>query len=88
MVTFVNDVCARFEVLDAENVVAKLNKLQLKDNLSDYQDKFKELKALKLGKNRYSSEDYFVSSFLSGFKEEIQIESKCFNHNISLKQSP
>lgn len=41
------------EDLDHDDLVAEFNKLQEKDNVSEYKDKFEELKALIIGKNRH-----------------------------------
>lgn len=60
-----------FKDLGHEDIVAEFNKLQQIGSTSDYQDKFDELRALMLGRTRQLPEDYFVSSFSSGLKEEI-----------------
>lgn len=40
--------------------------------MQDYQEKFKELKTLLLYKDTRLSEQYFVSSFISGLREELK----------------
>ena len=47
-------------------------KLQQEGNVEDYQEKFEELKPLLLIKKRNLDENYFISSFRSGLKEEIK----------------
>lgn len=54
-----------------EDIAFKFNKPQ-QTELCDYQDKFEELRAVRLRSNMRLSEDYFISSFLSDFKEEIR----------------
>lgn len=78
-VTYINDVSARFEDLDLEDVVAKLNKLQLNDDLSDYQDKLEVLEALMLGKNWYL---FKINSypFLVDSRKKFELKCKCSSH--------
>lgn len=40
--------------------------------MEEYQERFEELKPLMLTKNRNLDENYFISSFISGLKEEIK----------------
>ena len=40
--------------------------------MREYQEQFEELKPLMLIKNRNLDEHYFISSFISGLKEEIK----------------
>ena len=41
-------------------------------SVKDYQEKFEELSSLMLIRDPHLSESYFVSSFISGIKEEIK----------------
>lgn len=49
----------------------KFNKLVQIGSLSEYIDRFEELKSM-LYKNSYLDEDYFVSKFISGLKGDLQ----------------
>ena len=40
--------------------------------MEEYEEKFEELKTLMLIRNPKLDEEYFVSSFISGLKEEIK----------------
>ncbi|XP_027088762.1 uncharacterized protein [Coffea arabica] len=64
--------CRRFNDRSCKDIVEEFNKLQQLGNMEDYQEKFEELKALMLIKNRNLDENYFISSFISGLKEEIK----------------
>nr|XP_027097511.1 uncharacterized protein LOC113717062 [Coffea arabica] len=64
--------CCRFNDRTCKDVVEEFNKLQQIGNVEDYQEKFEELKALMMMKNRNLDEKYFISSFISGLKEEIK----------------
>ncbi|KAL4367674.1 hypothetical protein GQ457_05G014770 [Hibiscus cannabinus] len=67
-----------FDVLKWEciNVVRWFNKLVQKSSVEDYQEKFEELEPLMLQQNTQLSEGYFVSSFISGLKEELKYKVK------------
>lgn len=52
--------------------VEEFNKLQQVDSVEKYQEEFESLRSLLLAKNPSLSEQYFVSSFLSGLKEELK----------------
>lgn len=58
--------------------MTEFNKLQQEGNVSDYQDCFEKLRASTVIKNRYLTEEYFVSSFFSGLQEEIRSETQLF----------
>ena len=64
--------CKRFCNKICRDIVEEFNKIQQIGSVEDYQEKFQELKPLMLMKNPQLDEGYFVSSFISGFKEEIK----------------
>ena len=53
-------------------MIEEFNKLQQKGAVEEYEEKFEELKTLMLLRNQKLDELYFVSSFISGLKEEIR----------------
>ncbi|KAF5203421.1 hypothetical protein FRX31_006991 [Thalictrum thalictroides] len=55
-----------------ENVIEEFNKLLQTGSILEYQEKFEELQALVLLKNKNLDEGYFVDSFISGLKAEIR----------------
>ncbi|KAL4348724.1 hypothetical protein GQ457_17G014770 [Hibiscus cannabinus] len=69
---FISDLCHRFDDRNYGDVVEEFNKLLQKGSVDDYQEKFEELKPYMLQHNPHLDEDYFVSSFVSGLKEEIK----------------
>ncbi|XP_027127715.2 uncharacterized protein [Coffea arabica] len=64
--------CLRFNDRTGRDIVEEFNKLQQVGSVEEYQEKFEELKALMMIRNRNLDEKYFISSFLSGLKEEIK----------------
>ena len=46
--------------------------MQQEDSVKEYHEKFEELKPLMLVKNRNLDENYFISNFISGLKEDIK----------------
>ncbi|KAL4378560.1 hypothetical protein GQ457_02G035680 [Hibiscus cannabinus] len=69
---FISDLCHRSDDRNYGDVVEEFNKLLQKGSVDDYQEKFEELKPYMLQHNPHLDEDYFVSSFVSGIKEEIK----------------
>lgn len=63
-----------------EDAIVEFKKLQQKESINDYQDKFEELRTL-LGKSQHISEDYFMSSSLSGLNKEVCNETQMFKPN-------
>ncbi|KAL4347310.1 hypothetical protein GQ457_17G016110 [Hibiscus cannabinus] len=57
-------------------VVEEFNKLVQKGSVEEYQQRFEELHPLMLQQNTQLSEGYFVSSFISGLKEELKHKVK------------
>lgn len=70
---FITDVVARFENPEHKDVQELFNKLKQVTTVDDYEDKFEELRAMVLHKNGGFTEDYFMSSFLSGLKDHIKV---------------
>ncbi|XP_027124419.1 uncharacterized protein [Coffea arabica] len=64
--------CKRFTDSICKDIVEEFNKLQQGGSVREYQEQFEELKPLMLIKNRNLDENYFISSFISGLKEEIK----------------
>ena len=52
-------------------MVEEFNKLQQARKVEEYQEKFEELKTLMMIKKSHLDEEYFVSSFISGLRDEI-----------------
>ena len=50
----------------------EFNKLRQSSKVEEYKEKFEELKTLMIIRNQHLDEEYFVSSFISGLKEEIK----------------
>ncbi|XP_027062727.1 uncharacterized protein [Coffea arabica] len=65
--------CRRFNDQTCKDIVEEFNKLQQVGTIDDYQERFEELKPLMMIKNRNLDENYFISSFISGLKEEIKL---------------
>lgn len=72
------DVINRFEDPDTRDVQDLFNKLSQTGSVSEYEDRFEELRALVVTKNRNLTEEYFVSSFISGLQEHIKGAVKMF----------
>ncbi|XP_071906170.1 uncharacterized protein [Coffea arabica] len=70
--------CERFSGKGSRDVIEEFNKLQQKGAVEEYEEKFEELKTLMLLRNPKLDELYFVSSFISGLKEEIRPMVKMF----------
>ncbi|XP_071920623.1 uncharacterized protein [Coffea arabica] len=61
-----------FDNRNDKDVVEEFNNLQEAGNVEEYQERFEELKTLMMIKNPHLDEEYFISSFISGFKDEIK----------------
>ena len=70
--------CKRFSGKGSLDVVGEFNKLQQKGSVKEYEEKFEKLKTLMLIRNPRLDESYFVSSFISGLKNEIKTMAKMF----------
>lgn len=62
-------ICVRFGSRD--DIVKKFNKLVQERNVDDDVEKFEELKSLMSVLNLSLLESYYVSSFISGLKDDI-----------------
>ncbi|XP_027120880.2 uncharacterized protein [Coffea arabica] len=71
-VEFGDLLCKRFADSICKDVVEEFNKLRQEGSIEEYQEKFEELKPLMLIKIRNLDENYFISNFISGLKEEIK----------------
>nr|XP_027099356.1 uncharacterized protein LOC113718666 [Coffea arabica] len=73
--------CQRFKGTCCRDIVEEFNKLQQVGTVEVYQEKFEELKTLMLIQNPSFSEEYFISSFTSGLKEELKPMVKMLKPN-------
>lgn len=62
----------RFKELGGDNVIEEFNKLSHTSTIKDYQEQFEILHPLVSVIQPSLKEVYFVSSFISGLKEEIK----------------
>ncbi|XP_020104448.1 uncharacterized protein LOC109721311 [Ananas comosus] len=69
---FAQDVCKRFDSNGLRDVVEEFNKLTQQGTVEDYQEQFEYLRSRLLQTSSQFSPDYFLSSFLSGLKEELK----------------
>ncbi|KAL4348329.1 hypothetical protein GQ457_17G014550 [Hibiscus cannabinus] len=69
---FTADLCHRFSDKNCSDIIEEFNKLIQKGSVEDYQGKFEERKPYMLLYNVSLEEGYFVSSFVSGLKEELK----------------
>ncbi|XP_027076964.1 uncharacterized protein [Coffea arabica] len=77
--------CERFSGRNSRDIVEEFNKLHQKGTIEDYEEKFEELKTLMLTRNPRLDESYFVSSFISGLKDEIKPTVKMFKPQTLMK---
>ncbi|XP_027183811.1 uncharacterized protein LOC113782099 [Coffea eugenioides] len=77
--------CERFSGGSSRDIVEEFNKLQQRGSVEEYEEKFEELKTLMLMKNPRLDELYFVSSFISGLKEDIKPMVKMFKPQTLMK---
>ncbi|XP_071924750.1 uncharacterized protein [Coffea arabica] len=73
---FASELCRRFGDIRGEDVIEEFNKLYQDSAVLAYQEKFEELRATVMVKLPLLSKSYYVSSFLSGLKEEIKAAVK------------
>jgi hypothetical protein len=67
---FSQDLCRRFGSQD--DIVKEFNKLIQDGNMDEYIEKFEEMRSLMGALNPLLPEAYYVSSFISGLKDEIK----------------
>ncbi|KAL4303944.1 hypothetical protein GQ457_10G001980 [Hibiscus cannabinus] len=65
-------ICHRFCDKTLNDTIEEFNKLIQKSSVEEYQERFEELKPFMLQQNPHLDESYFISSFISGLKEEIK----------------
>ncbi|KAL4346959.1 hypothetical protein GQ457_17G027670 [Hibiscus cannabinus] len=73
---FTADLCHRFCDRAYTDIIEEFNKLVQRTTVDEYQERFEELKPYIIQQNPYQEETYFVSSFLSGLKEELRYKVK------------
>ncbi|XP_039066152.1 uncharacterized protein LOC120211739 [Hibiscus syriacus] len=73
---FVSDMCHRFTDKGYIDVIDEFNKLTQLSSAEEYEAQFEELQPYLLQINPELGEEYFVSSFLSGLKEELKHKVK------------
>ncbi|KAL4281431.1 hypothetical protein GQ457_03G011630 [Hibiscus cannabinus] len=73
---FVADLCHRFCDKNHSDIIEDFNKLFQTTTVLDYQEKFEELLPFMLQHNCHLQEPYFISSFISGLKEELKHKVK------------
>ncbi|XP_038995777.1 uncharacterized protein LOC120120131 [Hibiscus syriacus] len=73
---FEADLCHRFCDRNYSDIIEEFNKLMQKGSVEEYQEKFEELRPYLLQQNMQLGENYFVSSFISGLKEELKHKVK------------
>ncbi|CAL1413314.1 unnamed protein product [Linum trigynum] len=69
---FVAELVRRFEDVSMGGVVGEFNKLRQRGSLLDYQEKFDDLRSQMIAYNPAFTEDYFISSFISGLEDELR----------------
>lgn len=62
----------RFSERGIRDEIEEFNKLQQTGTVLEYQERFEELKSLLLTKDPRLPETYFISSFISGLREELK----------------
>ena len=70
--TFEDLLFKRFDSRSGKDVVEDFNKLRQSGKVKEYQERFEELKTHMMIRNQHLDEEYFVSSFISGLKDEIK----------------
>nr|CAD1818748.1 unnamed protein product [Ananas comosus var. bracteatus] len=69
---FAQDVCRRFDSNGLQDVVEEFNKLTQQGTVEEYQERFEYLRSRLLQTASHFAPDYFLSSFLSGLKDELK----------------
>nr|CAD1818222.1 unnamed protein product [Ananas comosus var. bracteatus] len=76
--TFAHDLCKRFDSNGLRDIVEEFNKLAQHGTVEEYQEQFEELRSGLLATKSQFAPEFFLSSFLSGLKEEIRASVKMF----------
>ncbi|KAJ4777533.1 polyprotein [Rhynchospora pubera] len=71
---FAHEVIDRFEPKTTMGLVGEFNKLKQLADVESYRCKFEELRLLMLKENHTYDEQYFMTSYLSGLKEELRLK--------------
>nr|CAD1831413.1 unnamed protein product [Ananas comosus var. bracteatus] len=69
---FSEEVCQRFDGMGMSDVVEEFNKLAQQGTVEEYEEQFEELRARLLTTKSHFTPEFFLSSFLSGLKDEIK----------------
>jgi hypothetical protein len=67
---FSRAICSRFG--NRDDIVEEFNKLTQEGGMEEYVERFEELKSLMHSLNPLLLESYYISSFISGLKEDIK----------------
>ncbi|XP_052201138.1 uncharacterized protein LOC127807380 [Diospyros lotus] len=70
--TFAEELCGRFGEKNMTDMVEEFNKLRQQGSIEDYLRRFEELRAVIGIAHPSLSETYFVSSFISGLKDDMR----------------
>ncbi|GAA0186579.1 hypothetical protein LIER_33867 [Lithospermum erythrorhizon] len=65
---FTEFLATRFDDLKPTNIISEFNKLSQTSYVSDYIDKFEDIRGFMYCLGRYCDNVYFVSSFIRGLK--------------------
>ncbi|XP_039027637.1 uncharacterized protein LOC120161466 [Hibiscus syriacus] len=76
---FEADLCHRFSDRSFYDIVEEFTKLTQKGSIEDYQERFEELQPHMLLQNPTLSEDFFVSLFISGLRDDIKHRVKALD---------
>lgn len=70
--TFTALLLRRFSTSNQENMIGKFNKLVQTGNVDSYISQFKELRGFMMTRHSLHTEDFYLDSFLSGLRPDIQ----------------
>ncbi|KAE8675396.1 C2H2 and C2HC zinc fingers superfamily protein, putative isoform 1 [Hibiscus syriacus] len=76
---FEADLCHRFSDRTFSDIVEEFTKLTQKGSVEDYQEKFEELQPHMLLQNPTLTEEFFVSLFISGLRDDIKHRVKALD---------
>jgi len=72
LIEFVEDFCDRFGEKNMIDVFEEFNKLKQEGSMIEDHIQFKELRSLMLNSQPTLTENYFISNFISGLKDEFR----------------